>query len=413
MTSSSVTDAPVPAGRVGAAVAVLGAASVISVTFSVAVSSIAMGASFLLLALVVARSRAWPVPATGLERAFLFYVAAEVVSSLFSVDRADSFTNMKRVLLIGVVYVSAFSFRSERRTTMILAALAVLGALTAAAEIASLRMAGGVVERPTMFQMAMTEGGIRMLIALLVLPFVVSRALPARTRLLFAAALVPILAGLVVSQTRSAWAGFAAGSLVMGVAWDRRMLAALAVLAVLFALFAPAEIRNRALSVVELHQGGTAAPDSVTTDAESNSSRIQMITTGWRMFLDRPVFGWGDIGLRPYYETYVTPLTLGEGGHLHNNLMESLVTLGVPGFVAVVWLFWRMFAVIRRSGRGAPRDSYRSALGAGILAAYAGFHVLGLFEYNFGDHEVMVLVWFMTGLAAAATPGAEVTGTQA
>jgi O-antigen ligase len=194
---------------------------------------------------------------------------------------------------------------------------------------------------------------------------------------------------------------FAAGSVVMGVAWDRRVLVGLAVIAVLFALFAPSDFRSRALSVFELQHAGPVAPDSVTTAAESNSSRIQMVKTGWKMFLDRPVFGWGDIGLRPYYVTYVTPLTSGEGGHLHNNFMEALVTLGVPGFCAVLWLFYRMFAVIRRSGRGAPKDSFRGALAAGLLAAYAGFHVLGLFEYNFGDHEVMVLVWFLTGLAVA------------
>jgi O-antigen ligase len=406
MISSSATDAPVPAGRVGAAVALLGAAAVVSVTFSVAVSSIAMGASFILLLLVVAREGAGTVPVPGLGWAFLFYVAAEVVSTVFSVDRADSLYNMKRVLLIGVVYVTAFSFRSARRVTVILAVLGLLGAVTAIIEIVNLRVVGGGIERPAMFQMPMTEGGIRMLISLLILPFVISRSVPPRVRILFAAALLPILAGLVVSQTRSAWVAFAAGAIVMGITWDRRVLAGLALLAVLFALAAPAEFRSRALSIVELQQATPAppaAPDSITTTAESNSSRIQMIRTGWRMFLDRPVFGWGDIGLRPYYVTYVVPLTEGEGGHLHNNFMEALVTLGVPGFCAVGWLYYRMFRVIRRSGAGAPRDSYRAALAAGLLSAYAGFHVLGLFEYNFGDHEVMVLVWFMTGLAAAAT----------
>jgi O-antigen ligase len=411
MTSSSATDGPVPAGRTGAAVAILGAVAVVSATFSVAASSIAMGASFVLLLLVAVRNGAGALPATGLERAFLFYIVAEVVSSLFSVDRSDSFHNMRRVLLIGVAYVTAISFRSVRRTTVILAALGLLGAVTAIIEIASLRIVAGAIERPTMFQMPMTEGGIRMLIALLLLPFAISRALPVRARWLFAAALLPVLAGLVVTQTRSAWVAFAAGAVVMGIFWDRRVLAALAALAVVFALFAPADFRTRALSIVELQQGAPSAPDSVTTPAESNSSRIQMIRTGWRMFLDRPVFGWGDIGLRPYYETYVVPLTEGEGGHLHNNFMEALVTLGVPGFCAVAWLFYRMFAVIRRAGAGAPRDSHRAALGAGLLAAYAGFHVLGLFEYNFGDHEVMVLVWFMTGLAASATPApGDVTG---
>jgi len=123
------------------------------------------------------------------------------------------------------------------------------------------------------------------------------------------------------------------------------------------------------------------------------------------MFLDRPVFGWGDIGLRNYYVTYVTPLTDGEGGHLHNNFMESLVTLGVPGFLAVLFLFWKIGELMFRTALEKRHGAFGRALGTGLLASYAGFHVLGLFEYNFGDHEVMVLIWFMTGLAAALTNG--------
>jgi len=124
------------------------------------------------------------------------------------------------------------------------------------------------------------------------------------------------------------------------------------------------------------------------------------------MFLDRPVFGWGDIGLRNYYVTYVTPLTPGEGGHLHNNLMESLVTLGIPGFLAVLYLFWNIAVLMIRSARRAVPGSFEQALGIGLVASYAGFHVLGFFEYNFGDHEVMVLLWFMVGLAALTGTGA-------
>ena len=59
-----------------------------------------------------------------------------------------------------------------------------------------------------------------------------------------------------------------------------------------------------------------------------------------------------------------------------------------------------------------PTPWLGGALAAGILGAYAGFHVLGLVEYNFGDHEVMVIVWFLVGLAAAlpAMPGEEGAG---
>lgn len=397
MTSSSAADAPVPAGRAGGAVCLLGAAAVISVTFSVAASSIAMGAAFILLAWIAARGGIGSIPRTGLERAFLLYVAAEALSSAFSVDPADSFTNMKRVLLIGMAYVALFSFRSERRIALVIGALAVLGALAAIAETASLRTVNGLIERPMMFQLPLTEGGIRMMILLLIAPFALSAAVPARWRVAVAAVAVPLLVGLVITQARSAWVAFAAGITVIAAMSGRKALIAFLVVAGLFVLVAPSDFRDRAASIVDVRE-------------QSNASRFQMLSTGWRMFLDRPVFGWGDIGLRTHYVGYTRPLTDGEGGHLHNNLLEALVTLGVPGFCAVVWLFRRMLAVILAAGRGAAEGSFRGALGAGLLAAYAGFHVLGLFEYNFGDHEVMVLVWFLTGLAAAAPSAAGGTG---
>ncbi len=402
MTSSSAPDHDIPGGPAGRAVCLLTAIAVVSATFSVALSSITMGAAFIVLAALLFRSGISFVPGSGLETAFLLYIAAEIVSSAFSVDPVDSFTNMKRVFLIGVVYLSAFSFRSRNRILVVLGLLGVLGAATVIAEAASLQVVGGMIQRPAMFQMPMTEGGIRMLIILALIPFSLSPSVPTRWRIGLAAAVVVLIAGLLISQTRSAWVAFVAGVIVIGLLGDRRVFAGLALLLALFVVFAPADLQDRAMSIVELHDRGGFVADSVTTTAESNVSRFQMITTGWRMFLDRPVFGWGDIGLRNYYSTYVTPMTQGEGGHLHNNLMEALVTLGAPGFCAVLYLFAMMFVVMRRAARGAAKGSFRAALTTGILAAYAGFHVLGLFEYNFGDHEVMVLVWFLTGLAVAA-----------
>ena len=408
MTSSSATEAALTGGRAGTAVCLLTAVAVISVTFSVAASSIAMGAAFLVMAAVIVRKGLAALPRTGLEAAFLFYIAAEIVSSAFSVDPPDSFYNMKRVLLIGVVYLGASAFRSRGRMLAILGLLAAAGAVTVIVETATLRLVDGAIGRPALFQIAMTEGGVRMLIILAIIPFVLSAAVPRGWKFALAAALIPLFAGLVISQTRSAWAAFVAGVLIIGFLQDRRALAGLAVLGLLFALFAPDDLRDRAVSVIETSDTAGFVADSITTTAESNVSRLQMIATGWRMFLDRPVFGWGDIGLRNYYTTYITPMTPGEGGHLHNNFMEALVTLGLPGFCAVVWLFFKMFVVIRRAGSGAAKGSFRAALSTGLMAAYTGFHVLGLFEYNFGDHEVMVLVWFLTGLAAAA-PSAEGT----
>ncbi len=36
------------------------------------------------------------------------------------------------------------------------------------------------------------------------------------------------------------------------------------------------------------------------------------------------------------------------------------------------------------------------------MGAYAGFHVNGLFEWNFGDAEIAMLLWMTVGLALAS-----------
>lgn len=395
MTSSSGSDR---------AVFAFGTLAVVSAVFSVAVSSIAMGAAFVALAAALLRGGRAAFPRTGLEGAFLLYVAAEALASAFSVDPADSFRNMKRVLLIGIVYVSASAFREERRILVLIGMLAAAGGITALAELFTMRVEGGVIQRPAMFQMAMTEGGIRMLVLLALIPMATARVLPAGGRLALGTALAALLVGLTISQTRGAWLAFLAGLAAVGIFRDRRLLLVLAAVVVLFAVAAPEDFKTRAASVTELSDSTGFAADSVVTNAESNVSRLRMIETGWRMFLDRPLTGWGDIGLRNYYSRYTPPLTEGEGGHLHNNLMEVLVTLGLPGFLAVLWLFWGVLALILRAGAGAPKDSFRGALATGILSAYIGFHVLGLVEYNFGDHEVMVILWAFVGLAAAIAP---------
>jgi O-antigen ligase len=170
---------------------------------------------------------------------------------------------------------------------------------------------------------------------------------------------------------------------------NRWMVLAVCGLLVLFVLFAPADFKVRAMSMFD-------------PSMKSNLSRIHMLTTGWQMFLDYPVTGTGDIDLRALYETYIVPIDPGEGGHLHNNFMMLLVTLGAVGFIATTAMFVKIFA-LELGAAGATKSHWLyGSVAAGSIAAYVGFLVNGLFEWNFGDHEIAVFLWFTVGLALAA-----------
>lgn len=369
--------------------AVLLGVAVLAVNVSVAVSSIAMGTGIILWIGSIAWTRGKAFTRSPLDLFFALYLCAEILATVFSVDPAASLFNMKRFFQISIFYLALTSLDSERSLRRLMVVLVAFASTVAFVEVFSLTKVGGTFARVSMFQYFLTEGGIKMLSLLLVLPFLIHPSTPRKWRLWGAVCAAPLFLVLVLTQTRSAWLGFIAGAVVIGVMRSRKLLLALLVVVILFALFAPADFRARAASIVD-------------PTMTSNLTRIHMVETGWRMFLDRPLFGWGDIDLKKYYVTYIVPIDEAEGGHLHNNAMTLLVTLGAAGILASGALFVKIFIVELRAARASSHDWFLGSLAIGALAAYVAFHVNGLFEWNFGDHEIAVLLWFTVGLAVVA-----------
>jgi O-antigen ligase len=363
--------------------------SVVSIIFSIAVSSISMGLAIVSgLAYLVAERRV-NIARTGLDMFILLYALAELLATVFSVEPAHSFFNMKRLFLVSIMYLTCLWLVDTtrlRRTVMILIAV---GAIFAVVEIISATPSGGHFERISLFQYYLTSGGIKMFVLLLIVPFLVHPSTPSRIKWALVSAAIPLGLALLLTQTRSAWLGMMAGTIVIGIARSRWLIAVLVLLVILFLLVAPNEFRQRAASIFD---------PSMT----SNLTRIHMIETGWRMFLDRPLVGTGDIDLKQLYLTYTVPIDEAEGGHLHNNIMMLLVTLGIVGFAASMALFVRIGILEWRSHRLTKHDWLLGSLSLGALASYAGFHIMGLFEWNFGDHEIAVLLWLTVGLSLAS-----------
>ncbi len=362
--------------------------AVAGVTFSVAVSSIAMGAGIFVYLILILREGKSAIPKTTLDIFFLSYIAAEIISTLFSVEPLHSAVNMKRLILISIVYLTTVSIVNESFLRRAVLVLVVCASLFSFAELFTLRWDDGHLARLSQFQYFTTEGGIKMFVILLALPFVIHPSTPTKFRILIGGFLIPLLAALVLTQTRSSWLGLIAGIVTISLFQKRVLLFLLIGVIVLFVLFAPVDLRSRALSIFD---------PSMT----SNLTRIHMITTGWEMFLDRPLVGWGDIDLKQYYLTYTVPIDQAEGGHLHNNFMMLLVTLGIAGFAAIMLLFVKIFVLEWKVRLASKKHWLFGSLSLGCLASYIGFHVNGLFEWNFGDHEIAVLLWFSVGLIIA------------
>jgi O-antigen ligase len=128
----------------------------------------------------------------------------------------------------------------------------------------------------------------------------------------------------------------------------------------------------------------------------SVTERVYFWEAGVRMVHDAPWLGLGPGGVKRAYPDYKNPAARRPGtSHLHNNVVQIAAERGLLGLAAWLWVwaafFWTAGRIYVRLGR---RDDDASLV-AGSLAGVAGFLVAGFFEYNFGDSEVIGLVWLV------------------
>jgi len=133
----------------------------------------------------------------------------------------------------------------------------------------------------------------------------------------------------------------------------------------------------------------------------SNTVRFKLWAAGWKMFLDRPLFGVGDIDLQKLYKKYKNYYDKEIQGHMHNNFVHVLVILGLFGLVAVVYLFIKLLLIEIKIYRETKGIKFVSSYALGALASFTAFLIAGLTEWNFGDHEIITLVWFTFGINVA------------
>jgi O-antigen ligase len=199
---------------------------------------------------------------------------------------------------------------------------------------------------------------------------------------------VPVAAwALVVSQTRSAWIGALVGISVLCTLRAPRLLWLVAATTAAVLVLRPSAVTAR-----------------LTLGDASTSDRIYMWQAGIDMVLDRPVFGQGPGMVLDVYPSFRWPeATHPMQPHLHNNLLQVAAERGVPGLVFFLW--WAAAVCLQ-----AVREGLRAVAGppgpgwaaAGALAALAAVFAAGLFEYNLGDSEVLMLALLLTAVPFAS-----------
>jgi O-antigen ligase len=352
--------------------------------FSIAAAQILLTIAFVCwIALIVIDREPVEVPKFAWPLAL--YALISLVSTAFSPDPRLSLMADKQMVLFLLVPL-VYRFATGQHASTLVTVIVSFAAVSAAVGIIQY----GVFHYDNLGQRPqgtlghyMTYSGLLML----VIGLAIARILFGQGGRMWAALVMPALAvAVVLTFTRSAWVGACAAAALLLLLKDRRLLALLPIVAALFFLLAPTAITNRYASIFSLKD-------------PTNRDRLAMLREGAHMVRDHPVFGIGPNMVEPLYAQYRDPDAVQPvNPHLHNVPVQIAAERGLPALA--VWLWFIIGLVVALTKQ--LKDRRVRFLAAAGLAAVVAMLAAGMFEYNFGDSEFLMLFLILATLPFAA-----------
>jgi len=356
-----------------------------AVQFSIAIAQFLLGVAVLCwLALIVVRRERVEAPAFFWP--LVAYAAITLVSAAFSSDPRASVIDCKQLVLFVLVPLT-YRFVGNGRGGTLVTVIVTCAAVSAAFGIFQYGIFhyDWLGQRPRGFLgHYMTFSGLLML----AIAMAVARLLFAKNGRMWSLLVMPALAfAVALTFTRSAEVGVCAAVALLFVLRDFRLVAVLPILAAIFFALSPVSVQQRFVSMFD-----SKDPNRI--------DRIAMLHIGERMIAAHPLTGVGPNMVERQYEQYRGPDAVNRiNPHLHNDPLQIAAERGLPALAlwlwfigAVAWDLWRRYAA------GAS-DRF---LAAGALASLVALLTAGLFEYNFGDSEVLMLFLIVVTIPAAS-----------
>ena len=361
--------------------ALFGVAAFTQISIAIAQALLAI-ALVLWAALIVVRRERVAVPTFFYP--LMAYAGWTLLSAAFSPQPRVSLVDCKQLALFLIVPATYRLVRGSRATTMLTVIMSV-GAATAAYGIFQY----GLLHYDQMNQRPqgtlghyMTYSGLLMLVigtALAKLLF------DERERVWPALVMPALLMAVALTSTRMAWVGVCTAAAVLLIIKDFRLLAILPLVgAITFAAAGPT-ITHRLMSMFD-------AKDPTRRD------RVAMLVEGQHMVRDHPLFGVGPNMVERVYAQYRVPEAVEKlNPHLHNVPMQIAAERGLPALA--LWLTF--IAVLCRGLYARVASLGARTAAAAAIAAVVGMLAAGLFEYNFGDSEFLMLFLLLITLPFA------------
>ncbi len=259
----------------------------------------------------------------------------------------------------------------------------------------------------------MTFSGLLMLVLVLLTAFALCAGV--RNHLWVIPIGILIVLALMFSQTRNTWIGAVIGIIVLIVLRRPRAITILILGVLVFYVIAPGQVKHRLASIMD-----------------KKDPRLHVYMTAFHIIQDNPWLGVGPknvqyeapkyreekdfpdwikkaVGLFSNSAQYQEEEKKFEAWlyqHMHNNLLEIAAEAGIPGMILWLWFMFRLAWDALRCYRYANSKSFSGSEGlkrealiasSAALGAWAALMIAGMFEYNFGDSEVLMLFLFIAG----------------
>lgn len=346
---------------------------------------------------------------TPLDRPILIYLAVVLASALFGANPGRSLIHMGAFWHIALYWIVVNSIPNQTLARRLIFTLIAVGSFNALYGILQYLMDGldlfafggpprilgtkDMIRPSGVFDHYMTFSGQMLLMAALGSGVAILGA-EGWTFWALTVAVVCFFGAVITSFTRSAWLGLIAATLVIGGFKNRIAFIVTAVILLVIVtilVISNSGLRERAESIVVVK-------------SDVNIDRLKTWRTALEMIKHRPLLGVGTGNFRSEMEQYRKPDGPRSHSHAHNTLLQVSAENGLIGLVAYLYIWVIFFGEMIRGLKSRTR-SFTRGVTVGVIGAIVGFHIAGLFEYNLGDSEVAIMMWFLVGLGLAARAG--------
>jgi O-antigen ligase len=322
-------------------------------------------------------------------------------------QRVDSPEEIARALAAGTPFAKVAIYRVEWTPTLEVPRGKLLTGTSALEQLGIANWSRGRDWRATGFYNHwVTYAEVLQLIASLTLGLLLGlRDKRSLTGILLLLALGGLVFALGMTVTRASWVGFAlSAALMLLLSASRRTLIIVGACAIPLIL----------ASVFFLQQKRSIG--FVDSKDQSTTWRQTVWKEGFQLLVSKPrhlLVGVGMDSIKGHWREWGLfdhgrlPI-----GHMHSNLLQIGLERGVPALI--VWLILlgayarTLLKIIRKTEstqrqsevyRTSTIDSFPSSLALGALGGLVGFFASGLVHYNWGDSEVVMVLYLIMGLS--------------